>query len=493
MKIDKISLKWKLFFYILIFAIAIVLLFSIFQVVLLDDFYRVIKTRDINDLTEKTAGVILNNSENKVVMYDNLETTLNKYEKDNEANIYVFKKNANSFNSVYGTGESSGEFGVTIAGKIEKIWDVSKVVDKRIFYIYLYESTDEIDVEVTEYTKPLDKAKEKDTLISGMFLNDTHILIVESRLTPVEPAVMAMKYQIMIISIIVLLLTIVIALILSKVISKPIIAINDTAKEMAEGNLSVKFTGKGYSEITELNNTLNHTVEELKKTETLQRELIANVSHDLRTPLTLVSGYAEMMKDFPEENNEENIQVIIDETKRLSLLVNDLLNLSRMQSRTEELNLEIFDIKHLVEDIIERQNRFYENSDVHISFTCNCENAVVKADTKKIEQVIYNFITNAINYSDKNKNIDVFIIRENDNVIIKVTDHGIGIKKEHLEYIWQRYYRIDKSLQRSTQGSGLGLSIIKEILDYHGFKYGVISEENVGSTFYFEMPIENNL
>lgn len=486
MKTDKLSLKWKLFFYILIFAGSIILLFSVFQIVLLDDFYRSIKTNDINNLTLDAYNVVLDNKyDNKITILDNLKTKLNKLANDNEAFIYIYEKSDSGYNQIYGSLSTSSN--QDIKNDMNIIWTAaSDLYSSELFYIIFKDDTNpEFQTMVTDDSK----AQERDYLICGRFLDSEHLLIVDSRLTPVEPAVQAMKYQILYISLIVVVLAIIVALLLSRTISKPIIAINDSAKLMAEGNLDIEFKGKGYLEITELNNTLNHTIEELKKTETLHRELIANVSHDLRTPLTLISGYAEMMKDLPDENTEENIQVIIDETKRLSLLVNDLLNLSRIQSRTEELNLSVFNVCELVENIVERQNKFFEGSNVLINYESNEKDILVNADIKKIEQVIYNFISNAINYSGKEKNIDVIVLKNEDNVIIKVKDYGIGIKKEHLDFIWQRYYRVDKGLQRSTQGTGLGLSIIKEILEYHGFKYGVESEENVGSTFYFEMPI----
>lgn len=486
MKTDKLSLKWKLFFYILIFAGSIILLFSVFQIVLLDDFYRSIKTNDINNLTLDAYNAVLDNKyDNKVTILDNLKTKLNKLANDNEAFIYIYEKSDSGYNQIYGSLSTSSN--QDIKNDMNIIWTAaSDLYSSELFYIIFKDDTNpEFQTMVTDDSK----AQERDYLICGRFLDNEHLLIVDSRLTPVEPAVQAMKYQILYISLIVVVLAIIVALLLSRTISKPIIAINDSAKLMAEGNLDIEFKGKGYLEITELNNTLNHTIEELKKTETLHRELIANVSHDLRTPLTLISGYAEMMKDLPDENTEENIQVIIDETKRLSLLVNDLLNLSRIQSRTEELNLSVFNVCELVENIVERQNKFFEGSNVLINYESNEKDIFVNADIKKIEQVIYNFISNAINYSGKEKNIDVIVLKNEENVIIKVKDYGIGIKKEHLDFIWQRYYRVDKGLQRSTQGTGLGLSIIKEILEYHGFKYGVESEENVGSTFYFEMPI----
>lgn len=492
MKKDKISLKWKLFLYILIFAGAIILLFSLFQILLLDDFYRAIKTRDINQLTYQAVEIIENevhkDSEVKDYIFENerLKTNLTNVANKNEANIYVFKKDNST--EIFKSGEG-GSFS-KLKNDFNNIWSLAKSSNYRdIFYIMLKDDTNKIFQ--TMVTLNI-RDQETDDLISGIFLGgeQEYILIVDSRLAPVEPAVMAMEYQILYISIIVIILAIVVALLLSRTISKPIIKINDSAKQMAGGNLDIEFTGRGYKEISELNHTLNHTVEELKKTETLQRELLANVSHDLRTPLTLISGYAEMMKDMPEEVSEDNIQIIIDESKRLTMLVNDLLSLSRMKSRTEELKLTVFDLNDLLTSIIERQNMFFEKIDAKINLHSNATNVLVKADIAKIEQVIYNFISNAINYSKEEKLVDVYLEVNNNKAIVKVRDYGIGIKKENLEYIWQRYYRVDKGLQRSTQGTGLGLSIIKEILDYHGFKYGVESIENEGSTFYFEMPLE---
>ncbi len=491
MRKDKISLKWKLFLYILIFASAIILLFALFQMLFLDDTYRWIKTRDINNLTEESVALIKDNIDESYEI-DNLEqslrTKLSRLADEDEAYIYIFKKEKEEYKLVFETGKG-GSY-ITLNDNISSIGDKANAGNfKDQFYVIFREDNNQMFETLVVSDS---KAQEKDYLISGSFLLSNYILIVDSRLTPVEPAVMAMQSQILYISLIVIVLAIIVALLLSRSIAKPIIKINDSAKQMAKGNLDVEFTGEGYKEITELNSTLNHTAQELKKTETLQRELLANVSHDLRTPLTLISGYAEMMKDIPEEKTEENISIIVDETKRLSMLVNDLLSLSRIKSRTEELNLTVFDIKTLLESIIERQNKFFENLHARINMHTNEQKVLVKADKSKIEQVIYNFITNAINYSKEEKIVDVYLEVNNNIAIIKVRDYGIGIKEENLEHIWQRYYRVDKGLQRSSQGTGLGLSIIKEILEYHNFKYGVQSIESEGSTFYFEIPVEKD-
>lgn len=490
MRKDKISLKWKLFLYILIFASAIILLFALFQILFLDDTYRWIKTRDINNLTEQSVELIKDNIDDNYEidnLKESLRTKLSNLADDDEAYIYIFKKDKDEYKLIFETGKG-GSY-TTLTNNIESIWDKANAGNfKDQFYVIFREDPNQMFETLVVSDS---KAQEKDYLISGAFLLSNYILIVDSRLTPVEPAVMAMQSQILYISLIVIVLAIIVALLLSRSISKPIVKINDSAKQMAKGNLDVEFTGRGYKEITELNNTLNHTAQELKKTETLQRELLANVSHDLRTPLTLISGYAEMMRDIPEEKTEENISIIVDETKRLTMLVNDLLSLSRIKSRTEELNLSVFDIKELLENIIERQNKFFENIHARINMHTIEQSVLVKADISKIEQVIYNFISNAINYSKEEKIVDVYLEANNNVAIIKVQDYGIGIKEENLEHIWQRYYRVDKGFERSSQGTGLGLSIIKEILEYHNFKYGVESKENEGSTFYFEIPIEN--
>lgn len=317
----------------------------------------------------------------------------------------------------------------------------------------------------------------------------TYMIVIKARITPVQPAVDTLKTQLLYITLIIILLSVLLALIMSREIAKPIMDINKEAKKLANGEYNLMFNGTGYLEIRELNNTLNYAVEELKKTETLNRELLANVSHDLKTPLTLISGYAEMMKDFPNEIRDENIQIIIDESNRLKELVSDLLELSRINARTEPLNLTVFSITDCVQMVVNRQQKFIGHNDFVINFSKDT-NVSIEADQHKIEQVLYNFITNAINYSDKTKRIDVIQETTTDYVIIKIRDYGIGIKEEDIDYVWQRYYRVDKGHKRASQGTGLGLSIVKSILDYHNFTYGVESVYQKGSTFWLKMPIK---
>jgi len=254
----------------------------------------------------------------------------------------------------------------------------------------------------------------------------------------------------------------------------------------------VEFDGKDYKEITELSETLNHTAKELSKSDVLQKELLANVSHDLRTPLTMITAYSEVMRDLPGENTPENVQVIIDETKRLTFLVNDLLDMSKIQAGVTTLETKEYDLTESINAAIERHSKLLEPYGYKVIFKYD-RHVLVEADEFKIYQVIYNLIGNAVNYTGEDKKVIIKQIVENGNVRIQVIDSGEGIPKDKLENVWDRYYKIDKEHKRAIMGSGLGLSIVQNILKLHNAKYGVESEEGVGSTFWFELPVTSEV
>ena len=235
---------------------------------------------------------------------------------------------------------------------------------------------------------------------------------------------------------------------------------------------------------------LNDAEKEIRKVSDLRKDLIANISHDLRTPLTMVKAYAEMIRDLSGDNPKkrgEHIQVIIDEADRLSNLVNSLLELSKLESGNLELNLSTFSITEKIEDCMKRYTLMIEQNEYDIKFIPD-EDRKITADMEKLDQVIYNFINNAINYTGEEKIIRIKQINKPDTVRIEVTDNGVGIDPELLPKVFDRYYR-DKKTQRDVVGTGLGLSICKEILKLHDFAFGVSSKENEGSTFWFEAPV----
>ncbi len=317
------------------------------------------------------------------------------------------------------------------------------------------------------------------------------VLLLNANISPVGSTIKTLQSELILISAIMLLAALLLSLMLARRVSDPIIRINEGAKELADGKYEVKFSNSSYREIAELSDTLTHAAEELSKTEALQRELIANISHDLRTPLTMIEGYAEVMRDIPGENTPENVQIIIDETKRLTSLVNDLLDISRLQSGTQRLELSDFNLTETIREVIGRFSKLTEQDGWVINFSAD-EEVTVNADRTRILQVIYNFINNAITHSGSDKTVTVRQSVQtaedgNNTVRIEVIDRGEGIPEDQLPNIWNRYYKVDKTHRRAQTGSGLGLSIVKGILDMHNAKYGVTSRLGEGSTFWFEL------
>ena len=220
----------------------------------------------------------------------------------------------------------------------------------------------------------------------------------------------------------------------------------------------------------------------------MRRDLMANISHDLRTPLTLVKAYAEMVRDLsgddPEKRNE-HLGIIIEESDRLAALVNDIMDLTKLESGAAPLSPELFCVGDRLREIMTRYTLLSERDGYKFYVSVN-EDVWAQADLIKFDQVIYNLVNNAVNYSGEEKSIYVMQTATDKTVEISVTDTGSGISPELLPLIFDRYYRAEKH-KREVIGTGLGLSIVKQIFILHGFQFGVRSEEGVGSTFWFEM------
>ncbi len=245
----------------------------------------------------------------------------------------------------------------------------------------------------------------------------------------------------------------------------------------------------GKDEIGEMAANFNYMVDELSKVDNTRQMLLANISHDLRTPLTMIKGYAETIKDLTGNDpvkREEQLDIIVREADRLSLLVDDVLSYTTMNQAGFELNKAPFDLDKTVSDIVER----YKVISPECRFTYESTGqSMVYADVKRIEQVVYNLLNNAINHIGGDNQIIVRLQQGKFRTKVSITDHGAGIPKEHLPFIWERYYKVNKSGKRATKGTGLGLSIIKTIMRAHYAPFGVDSVEGRGSTFWFELPL----
>ena len=322
----------------------------------------------------------------------------------------------------------------------------------------------------------------KDDVDGSVFINTI--------LEPVGATVRIQKRMILIFSIVLLVLGILLAFLLSMKLSVPITRITDSAKRMAHGDYQTKFEGGSCREVDELARALAYAEHEISKADMMQRDLIANVSHDLRTPLTMLKAYAEMIRDLSGDNpvkRAAHLQIIIDETDRLAALVNDILDLSKLENGSQKAECQQIDVSVWMTDIISRYKGVSEQMGYHITFTPG-ESCLVECDPGKMERVVCNLINNAINYTGEDKQVFVSQIQLEHAVRIEVRDTGAGIEEDKIRRIFDKYYRSENH-KREVVGTGLGLSIVKAILKLHGFHFGVKSRLGEGSVFWFEMPL----
>ena len=340
--------------------------------------------------------------------------------------------------------------------------------------------------EIIKINNPINNSK---SILYNLKLSDNEYIILNTNLEDVDSTTSVLRNQLIYITLIVIFLSIIVSTVISKMLNKPIINITNEAKKLANGNRELNIPKSNIKEIDDLRDSLIYASHEINKTDELRRDLLANVSHDLKTPLTMIKAYAEMIRDINKDNEEkrnENLNIIIDETDRLTILVNDILNLSKLEANKESLEIKEFDLVELINNIIKKYNIIKETE--NYKFILNMpKKAIVKGDINKISQVIYNLVNNAINYTGDDLTVKIEVIEQKKTYLVNIIDTGKGIKKEELNIIWDKYYKNEKNHKRNKVGTGVGLSIVKNILDKHNFKYGVDSKIGKGTTFYFEI------
>lgn len=497
-----VSISVKLFYYLALFTLFMLLVVWVLQIGLLDYFYSETKLAELN----MTDRIIVDTLQNHP---DDLTKVVEEYGTEYLTCIRVFR--------VKGT-------------KALPIADFDISGDCLLHHMpagflgFLYNQTSDAGGEYTWRFSPSDVASMVSSQVppeageengggsadvwKQHFLNHTsvrtgvnilrvrllngqdgqrYLVALNSELALLSTTESTLQTQFWVIAIILLIGALVLSWLISMNISRPIRQMNRAAKRLAQGHYDANFTVSGYKEVMELSDSLTHASQELSKNDVLQKELLANISHDLRTPLTMIIGYSEVMRDLPGENTPENIQVIIDETQRLSNLVNDLLDLSKLQAGTRKPTVTRFDLTELVESTMKRYEKLIQKDGYRVEFFHDAH-VEVMADQTMILQVIYNLINNAINYTGEDKLVRVTQqIGPTGRVRISVTDSGEGIPADQIPLIWDRYYKVDKVHRRAMVGTGLGLSIVKHILEQHESTYGVESKLGEGSTFWFEL------
>lgn len=319
-------------------------------------------------------------------------------------------------------------------------------------------------------------------------------MMITMTMLSVEDTVDILEKQLVIITAILLLVAAAISFRLSRIFAGPVIAIGKTAESYASGNYAARVEGdyKGIDEIARLAGQMNDMGEKLAENEKLQKELIANVSHELRTPLTLIRGYAETLRDVTggiPEKREKQLNIIIEESERLGVIVDDILNLSQLQAGAAVLNKEAFSLGEMLDDIRRRYELQEEKRTFHIRGVEEISEKLV-GDRRRLEQVFYNLINNAFRHTDKEGLVEVSAVKKKGHVRIEVRDTGSGIAPEDLGHVFERYYKGRREEGTKASGTGLGLAIVKSILEMHGIPYGVESALGKGTMFWFEVRTE---
>lgn len=337
----------------------------------------------------------------------------------------------------------------------------------------------------------LSSTSDKKYLYYARIMNDNAYLILLSDLTVLTATQKMLKSQMLLSAFIVFIVAFFASFIISKKLSEPIDKMSKVAESWAGGDESAVFDGGGYKETDELASALNYAKSEINKSEKLRRDLLANISHDLKTPLTMIKAYAEMIRDISgdvKEKRTEHTNVIIGESDRLTSLVNDILKLSKMQSSVDLPVKKVFNLTEVVETVLYRFEAALEGKGYKINSEL-APDVYTEADESKIESVVYNLVGNSINYTGEDKTVNVYLTVNGNIATLEIIDSGSGIGKDKIDGIWDRYLRYSETHTRTVKGTGLGLSIVKAALEAHGLEFGVISRKDEGSNFFVKFII----
>lgn len=489
--LDFRSIYFRLWMTFLSFAVALMMVLWVLQIAMLQPFYQASKTGQIHKV-----GQIISQAYSLPIELDTDELidTMSTLSYDNDMYFYM----ASTDNSMIIAPNPARRVTLDMLDSFESVR--SQLLHSSIN-------------ETVSFTITSPNGQDE-TMVYGTLVESRHrppaILCIYAPLSPVDANVDILKNQLMTVTFISLTLAFALSIYPAKRIASPLISLKNKASLLAQGQYGIEFNSHSYTEVDNLADTLTLTSKELAKTEDLHRDLVANMSHDLRTPLTMIKSYAEMIRDLSGNNEEKrnaHLKVIIDETDRLNRLVSDMLLLSKMQSGVVPMDKEVFDLNEALKKLVTTYEVYQEQQGCPVTFSSNTDQAYINADESQLLQVASNLINNAVRYASEGGSIEVVLrvatapvaptntkavstpVR---TVTVRVIDHGPGIPEDELPHIWDRYYKYSRTGTRAAAGSsGLGLSIVKEILLAHKARFGVRSALGKGSTFWFTLPLES--
>ncbi len=477
-KIDVRSIRFNTWWYFMLFSVSILAFLWLMQIVLLGSFYEWIKTGNVRRAATEITTLY------STVKGQALNSRLIALADDYDLLINITDSNGNSLYAVGPVGRDYRTPAESIQGPMMGQGAILRegfaLVAQKI-----------LEQQSGQWTHVFSDQQGRRMLLFGERMQRegdvTTLLMLIAPLQPLTDTVRILKQQFLSIMLFLLVLALPTSALVSLSLSRPLSRITAKARRLAAGDYGQVFDYGKYTEVNQLADALNHLGSALTQVERLRSELIGNVSHDLRTPLTMIRVYAEMIRDINGEDRqrrEENLAVIIEESDRLSSLVQDLLDLSLAQAGATPYCPEPFDLTDMVDKILTRYEALVTKEAYSFAFAQD-KAMFVWGELKRIEQVIYNLLNNAVNHAGEEKNIRISLRDCGESIRFSVTDTGKGIAPEHLEKIWDRYFREEHT--HMVVGTGLGLAIVKSILERHGARYGVQSVVGKGSTFWFEL------
>ncbi len=458
------NIKFLIISFMMIFLIIVLAIIFIFQYFFLDDFYRSDMLKNMYSVNDRLTDGIENNA---------LDDVIENMGMSNDVCVRVIYSRRTSITGFQGMCPLR----YLSNDQIQNIYiDTAQHNDERLFKNFQLRQ-DDVAIE--------------DLYLLSSIVKDAGgnnvLVMVSSIIAPINATISTLRSQLLIVAVILVIAVLILGVALSKVIVKPFNLMTSEAKNLSHGKYDGEKLKLGIKEYDELNQTLIDSRNRINEADVLRKELLSNVSHDLRTPLTMIVGYGEMMIDFDDEKTNDNIKLVVDEAKRLSYLVNDLLDLSKAELGKLDMHKEKVDLNSFLTSVYDHYHIYLENQ--HIEFILDLDDSIeCELDDARMRQVLYNFINNAMNYNDKDEpKITLMSKKEGNEVTVSVLDNGQGIAKEDIEKIWDRYYKVDKEHKRQLVGSGIGLSLAKMILEAHELEYGVESEVGEYSRFYFKI------
>lgn len=483
----KNSIRYKLFIGVSLFVLFIISLSWVLNTQFLEDYYLYKKKGIMVDNTYKLNKEYTGDVDNIADDLETIENNLNGYILIYSANGILQYRTLTSEDKGMGMGKNSPWNPILSEEGLLKVLNSNEAI-----------------FETQQHSR-----LKSDFLVMGYQLKNSDILLIQIPLSSIRENIEVANDFYLYIGIISLLVGMIIAFGFAKKVTSPIIKLNQVTKSLANLDFSKKSYINTQDEIGELAKNINNLSDNLDKTITelnnaneklqedidrerrideMRKKFISDVSHELKTPISLIQGYAEGLKDSvmtDEESKEFYCDVIIDESGKMDKLVKDLLDLSQIQSGYFKLEKEKFDISILIKDILKKYQPIFNEKDIELTIN-NFNDNIIDADPIRIEQVFTNFMNNAINHLNNENILRVGIVDDKGKVRVSVFNTGNQIPNDEIENLWESFYKIDKARGRKYGGTGLGLAIVKGILDIHNGDYGINNLED-GVEFWFEL------